>query len=316
MLETERLGFAGHETFPFRMTWLPKAYRWVKEMPSILSDTDTAVVKLGVGKNMVRSIRHWALACGVLEESQTASGIGEPGLRPTIFGASLLDEQTGWDPYLEDPASLWTLHWKLATNPTRSATWHYAFNVYPRPSFSRDDLLNGVAAWASSQGHKVSGKTLARDIDCFVRCYFSGPPSRSVPLEDTLACPLSELRLLTPVDKGRSFSLDRGDWPSLPDEIFAAVLCDFLDRRATHKKTVNVDEIVSAPGSPSRIFLLTEDALVRRLEGMEHLTKGAILYNDTAGERRLSLGGIRTPIEFVSRYFQSDADREQTRGAA
>ena len=36
---------------------------------------------LGVGKNMVRSIRHWCLAAGVIEEVAGDSAGG--GLRPT-----------------------------------------------------------------------------------------------------------------------------------------------------------------------------------------------------------------------------------------
>jgi len=48
---------------------------------------DDAITTLGVGKNMVRSIRHWCLAAGILVESQDA------GLRPTELGTLLLDDE-------------------------------------------------------------------------------------------------------------------------------------------------------------------------------------------------------------------------------
>jgi len=46
---------SGHESFPCRYSWLPKAVRGLAENPMIFSDEDAAMVTLGVGKNMVRS---------------------------------------------------------------------------------------------------------------------------------------------------------------------------------------------------------------------------------------------------------------------
>jgi len=63
--------FSGHETFPLRQMWLKKAYEQAKG-GRILRTTFTderAIAAFGVGKNMVASIRHWALACGVMEDS-------------------------------------------------------------------------------------------------------------------------------------------------------------------------------------------------------------------------------------------------------
>jgi epsilon-lactone hydrolase len=53
--------FSGHETFACRYAWLPKALQAVESNPRIFSDEDQAMVELGVGKNMVRSIRFWVL---------------------------------------------------------------------------------------------------------------------------------------------------------------------------------------------------------------------------------------------------------------
>src|ERR1035437_1834804 len=66
--------FSGHETFVFRYGWLKKAYDAVRENPQSFGD-DQAIVTLGVGKNMVRSIRHWALATGVLAEEPKTRGM-------------------------------------------------------------------------------------------------------------------------------------------------------------------------------------------------------------------------------------------------
>src|SRR5262245_2132233 len=49
--------FSGHETFPCRYTWLPKAVARLQAKPTLFADEDDAMVQLGVGKNMARAIR-------------------------------------------------------------------------------------------------------------------------------------------------------------------------------------------------------------------------------------------------------------------
>ena len=105
--------FSGHETFALRSPWLKKGMDGLARHQDIFGRED-ALVELGVGKNMVRSIRHWCLATGVLEEGPAAAGSRSRPLRASALGLRLLSDD-GWDPFLEDDASLWLLHWHLAT---------------------------------------------------------------------------------------------------------------------------------------------------------------------------------------------------------
>ena len=59
--------FSGHQTFAFRYGWLEKGVRAAAECPTVFAEED-ALVRLGVGKNMVESIRHWCLVTQMLEE--------------------------------------------------------------------------------------------------------------------------------------------------------------------------------------------------------------------------------------------------------
>src|SRR5512137_787068 len=86
--QIEHASFAGHETFPFRYTWLRKALDFVAQDPEAFG-RDDAMVQLGVGKNMVRSMRHWALACRVLEEDSSVANNRGRSLRATPFGLQL-----------------------------------------------------------------------------------------------------------------------------------------------------------------------------------------------------------------------------------
>src|SRR5438067_787440 len=102
--------FSGHETFPCRYTWLPKAVQSLAQDPALFRNEDQAMVRLGVGKNMVRAIRFWADAAGV------SASLPDGALAVSRFGADLLGER-GCDPFLEDVRTLWLIHWKIATSP-------------------------------------------------------------------------------------------------------------------------------------------------------------------------------------------------------
>lgn len=62
-----RPALGGHEKFVFRQWWLKKAVDAAQHDPAFFSKED-AFVRLGVGKNMATSIRHWGLATGMLEK--------------------------------------------------------------------------------------------------------------------------------------------------------------------------------------------------------------------------------------------------------
>ncbi len=61
--------FSGHESFPCKTLWLKKGYDFSKEEKDF--NAPTAVVDLGVGKNMVSAVRYWYKAFGLNKDSQT-----------------------------------------------------------------------------------------------------------------------------------------------------------------------------------------------------------------------------------------------------
>ena len=65
--------FTGHQTFPFRHGWFAKAAAAIHEDPALFARPD-ALARLGVGKNMVASIRHWCAAAGLIHIAAGARG--------------------------------------------------------------------------------------------------------------------------------------------------------------------------------------------------------------------------------------------------
>ena len=115
LVEAAVKSFARHETFHPRYGWFRKAYAFVEKDPGVFLRRD-ATVEIGVGKNMVRAIRFWGLAAKLIREDKRSRSRRVPNLIPTDLGHRLFGN-AGWDRYMEDPGTLWLLHWMLLAPP-------------------------------------------------------------------------------------------------------------------------------------------------------------------------------------------------------
>jgi len=123
---------AGHQTFAVRPGWLKKGLDALQNPAAAggpLFSRPDALVLLGVGKNMVHSIRHWLLATRMAQE---VSDDGERRIVPTEMGIALFGgpQTGGWDPYFEDEATSWLLHWQLAGPGSLAYSWVWTFIVF------------------------------------------------------------------------------------------------------------------------------------------------------------------------------------------
>jgi len=301
LFELQETNFSGHETFSFRWRWLKKGVEAVREDPAIFNAED-AIVALGVGRNMVRSIRHWCLATGVLEEPSEAEHLPRGSLVISDLGARLLLDE-GWDPYLDDAASLWLLQWQLAAHPNRATTWFLAFTAFGEAEFSRDRLVDFIELHASETSARATRASLARDVDCFLKTYAPAPRSSSTLLEDALDCPLVELGLIEPVGSPNQYRFVIGPKMSLPTAVFGFAMMSHLGAHLSDRATVAVDECLYGPGSPGQAFKLDENSLVMLVEELSQLTDGAVGFSDTAGARRIYLRPGLSPFDLLDLYY-------------
>lgn len=274
--------FSGHETFPFRYPWLKKGFDAVRENGDVFL-RDDAMTILGVGKNMVRSIRHWCLAAGIVAENRD----GGAALRPADFGALLFGDN-GLDPYLEDPATLWLLHGQIASNQTRAATWFWTFSHFHEPEFTREALTSVLYRWTQTlPGKKVAESSLRRDVEVFLRTYVPSRHGRGALPEDSLDCPLVELGLITQPAAGGLYRFTRGSQPSLPDGVLLYFVLRFWESAAPAAETMAIHDLSRLPTAPGRLFRIDESSLVERLESVDRQTDGTLTYAETAGLRQL-----------------------------
>lgn len=273
--------FAGHETFPLRQLWLRKAYdavanHQISAPRSTFSDPE-AIVRFGVGKNMVAAIRHWGLACKVIEESKSGYVCGPIG--STLFGSNALD------PYLENPASAWLAHWLIAGEGNRATTWHYVFNYIPAQAFEKVSLVNGLREIViNRQGVRATEATLSRDVEVCLRSYI--PKDAAADTAEDLAEPvLAQLGLITATRGSYDFRV--GPKPSLPDGIFLYALTAFWQQNADSANTLSFDLIALERGSPGITFKLDVDSVAERLVEIERSSEGIYAWTDTAGMKQV-----------------------------
>src|SRR4030042_4377335 len=135
MSAAKKYKVSGHQTFAFRYGWLEKGVRAAAECPTVFAEED-ALVRLGVGKNMVESIRHWCLVTQLVEEDPEVNRNNGRFLLVSPMAKRFL-QNGGWDPFLEEDSSLWLIHWLLVSNPRIGTTWQIVFSLFQRPDFTK-----------------------------------------------------------------------------------------------------------------------------------------------------------------------------------
>ncbi|MCY4227321.1 MAG: DUF4007 family protein [Gammaproteobacteria bacterium] len=284
-LEGYKPQFSGHETFPLRYGWLKKAHNAIENhndgpKSKAVFTSDESIADFGVGKNMVASIRHWATACGVIEDGKTSGSLVIAPLGKRLFG------EHGLDPYMEHPASLWLFHWNLAGKADKT-TWHWSFNNFAATTFGRESLVSALETVCKDRNWKrVSLATIRRDVDCFLRTYVARRPSGKASLEQTLESPLVELGLIKAIGKRDGFRFVRGPKSTLGPGVFLYALIGFW-KSYTTANTLSFETIAHEPGSPGRVFLLDENDITERLLHLEELTNGRFRLSETAGLKQV-----------------------------
>jgi hypothetical protein len=274
---------SGHESFPCRYTWLPKAVRGLSVDPTLFSDDELAMVTLGVGKNMVRSMRFWIQAAGI-----AAPGKRGEGHSLTDFGRVLLGDR-GLDPFLEDSSTLWLLHWYLSTdveNPLLA--WDYLLNRWHETELTRSAALKTLLKEASRFDAGMSTATIEQHFDTFLHTYVPTRGRKGQVLEDNLDCPLVELELLIKVGErgvGKReaiYSFRREEKPEISLELFSYCLDEFWRKRHKDEATLPLREVAHGHGSPGQTFKLPEEDIRSRLDLLSRQMDGLFAYTESA----------------------------------
>jgi hypothetical protein len=299
----ENIFFARHETFAPRYGWLKKGYDAVILHGANVFDSPKAIEYLGVGKNMVRAMRFWCMAYHVIEPVIVKKPFRVGGqMQPSAFGQSLFDDEKGWDPFLEDIASLWLLHWQLFMPPVIATAWPIAMNLSLLGNFSAKDLSAAIVDRLIQQEEikRYSPSSIEKDASCFVRMYGFSRSKNS----DEIECPFSQLGLLLPGDSRQTFRFNTADKVTLPDSIFLASCFDFAAQTQPELKTLSLHKLVYGFNSPGVLFRISESEAGRRLEeGLKGIS--GVDFTESFGNRQLQFEDKPALIaeQFLRHYY-------------
>jgi hypothetical protein len=312
--------FSGHETFVCRYAWLPKGASAVSRDKSILTSTreDDAMVELGVGKNMVRSIRFWVEAADIILPT-----LG--GHKLTDFGQDLLigtGTRAPLDPYLEDVQTLWLLHWKLSTNSRAQIfAWDFLLNQYHEPELDASAATRALQkALPAASGREISLRSLEELYDVFLHTYVPTRGRKGEVKEDNLDSPLVELDLLRhtgftqtslrsarPVPK---FAFRREEKLEIGNSLFAYCLNEFWRNRfcspQTSELTIPLHTVANGHGSPGQVFKIPEADIRRRLLAMEETTEKMFRFEESAAVPAVVRRNASDDLPLVSVYVRED----------
>lgn len=264
-----KLTFSGHETFPCKTLWLKKGADFINDNNDF--NALDSVTKLGVGKNMVSSIRYWLRAFGLTINDE---------LTPL---ATNLFSKDGWDPFCEDIATLWLLHYMLVKSGIANL-YNIAFCNFNRVKheFSQNDLVKYVKVVCDNydQTKTFNEKTVYKDVNVLLQNY--AYPENAKNPED-FSNLLIGLRLVR--EKGRVktsigkmeiiYQFEEKKYSDMVLDIIYFALADIKE-----------DDIVLSYDKLSDIALifgLSINELKIILRDLEKKYKGEVSYSDNSG---------------------------------
>lgn len=277
-----RYSFSGHESFQCKSLWLKKGYDYLLANNSF-TDAD-AVAKLGVGKNMVASIRFWLRAFGLTQMDSL-----EP-ISTYIFATD-----NGKDPFAEDINTIWLLHFLLISSEVASL-YHLLFVEYQREKkeFTKSELQSFIKRKCSvpEQKNVFNDNTVRKDIGVLLKNYVA--PSDLKTIEDFSALMIGLGLIIKKGNDSYSFKV------SNPQDIAPEIILFALIRMRGTDKTISFDVLQKL----SLIFGLPMVSLIEIIRSLEKTFPASLVFSDNSGIKNVQFIEEIDEFEALNHYYE------------
>ena len=267
----------------------------VLRKPNVFVDKEeNPMDALGIGSNMVKSLRYWLQAVGLTQEPRT----GRRDQTLTPLGNVIYAH----DRFIEEMGTLHLLHYKLATNKEDATAWYFFFNKFIATEFTREDFINSLQSYILMSGESISvaSRSLSEDFACIINTYvprYKTNPGKVSP-ENNIDCPLGEIGLIDILAK-KTFKKSIPSANTFDPWIVLAIISD----RANGRNQIGLNELLTAEGNIGRIFNLDSITMIEVLRRVEKL--GALKIIRTAGLDVVHLLQDYTFLDCVENYYAS-----------
>lgn len=250
---------------------------------------------LGIGSNMVRSLRYWLQAVGLTVETKT--GKREQCL--TDFGKAVWEN----DRYIEEMGTLWLIHYKLATNDMNATAWYYFFNEFGQEEFNKEDFVIQLDKRVKmTEPSGVAKSSLEGDFNCIISTYVSRAKSNpgKVHPENNIDCPLGELGLIDITNKKERFYKK-----SVPkkDLLHPLIVLAVILEQAGGQREIKISTLLGDSCNVGKVFNLDVIALMEILYKIQQL--GYIRVIRTAGLDVIRIISEMSFDDCVKKYYES-----------
>lgn len=282
---TTKYVFSGHESFPCKQLWLKKGFDYLVHGNDF--NAPDAVVRLGVGKNMVSSIRYWMKAFSLTHDDIL-----------TDIAYYLFDDKSGVDPFMEDLGSLWLLHFLLvAKGEATIYKWLFTKMQRERKEFTRMQVLNCIHRYMIEAGKEKSfnENTVKKDIGVLLLNYVR--PTKAHSFEEYTSL-LLDLDLLRSGNDDTSYRFNIEGKQPLPLEIYVYALLNW--------KRGDQSLPFSALHDLGLIFCMTDLETTTMLRKASKVFHEYMQYSDVAGVRQIQFMKDLPAKAVLDKYYHND----------
>lgn len=276
--------FSGHETFRCKTHWLKRGYDFICDDGNF--NAEDAVIRLGVGKNMVSSIKYWMKAFGFIDVNNTTTNIAR----------YLLDNVLGKDPFFEDLGTLWLLHFNLI-NEDYATIYKRTFIDFHRQrnEIEKTKLQNFIKAtcFDGAYANLYNESTVKKDVGVLFQSY-CGVGKDNIEEQNTLLLPLNLIRVGAEKD---TWIFNYINQNSVPAEIF---LYAILKTKDTGTSSVPFDLLQTL----SLIFCMDNNELVEIINRTCLLYPSEIIFSDNSGIKELQFRRELDEFEILDNYYR------------
>lgn len=274
--------FSGHESFTCKTLWLKKGFDFVVNDNNF--NSPDSVISLGVGKNMVSSIRYWMKAFGMTQNDEL-----------TDIAKYLLDTQSGKDPFIEDLGTLWLLHFMIASK-CEATLYNLFFTRFQRErkQFDRQQLCNFVKRVMTEDDklNLYNENTVKKDIGVLLQSYVL--PQKSKALDDYNAL-LIDLDLIRMDADGKGYIFNIEGKRQIPWQMFLYAIIAMKGK----DNTVSYDLLQEV----GLMFCMNDMEVIEMCKIIEAHHINEVRYSDTAGIRQLQFINEISSEEALDEYY-------------
>ena len=279
--------FSGHESFPCKTLWLKKGYDFVVHNKDF--NNPEAVIDLGVGKNMVASIRYWLKVFGLCQNEL-----------PTWLGNYLFNDEDGRDLYMEDLATLWILHFHLVFNQD-ATLYNLFFCGYQKghTQFEREQIVTYVKLHMieANKQNVFNENTVKKDVSVLIQNY--ALPRKYQSYEDFSSL-LIDLDLIRQNTEGKGYYVNIDGKRKVAKEIFMYALLVLKEQEGDN--TISYDTVQDRVGLT---FCMRDYETIEMLKLLANEYSDYMSYNDNAGIRMIQFTQNLGKEQVLNDYYEA-----------